>query len=34
MKLTQTTGPTSKGQKVKGKKDSTLKPGEKRPQTK
>ena len=34
MKLTQTTGPTSKGQKVKGKKDSTLKPGKKRPQTK
>ena len=33
MKLTQTTGPTLKWQKPKGKKDSTLKPGKKRPQT-
>ena len=30
---TQTTGPTSGGQKPKGRKNSTLKPGKKRPQT-
>ena len=33
MKLTQTTGPNLGGQKPKGRKNSTLKPGEKRPQT-
>ena len=33
MKLTQTTGPTLGGQKPKGGKNSTLKPGKKRPQT-
>ena len=32
-KLTQTTGPTLAGQKQKGKKNSTLKPGKRRPQT-
>ena len=32
-KLTQTTGPTLGGQKPKGRKDSTLKPGKGRPQT-
>ena len=32
-KLTQTTGPTSGGQKPKGRKNSTLKPGKGRPQT-
>ena len=32
-KLTQTTGPTLVGQKPKGRKNSTLKPGERRPQT-
>ena len=32
MKFTQTTGPTLGGQKPKGRKNSTLKPG-KRPQT-
>ena len=32
-KLTQTTGPTSGGQKQKGRKNSTLKPGKRRPQT-
>ena len=30
---TQTTGPTLGGQKPKGRKDSTLKPGKRRPQT-
>ena len=33
MKLTQTTGPALGGQKPKGRKNSTFKPGEKRPQT-
>jgi len=33
MKLTQTTGPTLGVQKPKGRKNSTLKPGERRPQT-
>ena len=34
MKLTQTTGPATLGvQKPKGRKNSTLKPGNKRPQT-
>ena len=33
MKLTQTTGPTLEGQKPKGRKSSTLKPGKRRPQT-
>ena len=33
MKLTQTTGPTSGGQKPKGRKNSTFKPGKRRPQT-
>ena len=33
MKLTQTKGPTL-GQKPKGRKNSTLKPGKRRPQTK
>ena len=33
MKLTQTTGPTIRGQKPKGRKTSTLKPGKRRPQT-
>ena len=33
MKLTQTTGPTLEGQKPKGRKNSTLKPGKRRPQT-
>ena len=33
MKLAQTTGPTLGGQKPKGRKDSTLKPGKGRPQT-
>ena len=33
MKLTQTTGPTLGGKKPKGRKNSTLKPGKKRPQT-
>ena len=33
MKLTQTTGPTLGEQKPKGRKNSTLKPGKKRPQT-
>ena len=32
-KLTQTTGPTLGGKKLKGRKNSTLKPGKKRPQT-
>ena len=32
-KLTQTTGPTFEGQKPKGRKNSTLKPGKRRPQT-
>ena len=32
MKLTQTTGPTLGGQKPKGRKNSTLKPGKRRPQ--
>ena len=32
-KFTQTTGPTLGGQKPKGRKDSTLKPGKRRPQT-
>ena len=32
-KLTQTTGPTLRGQKPKGRKNSTLKPGKRRPQT-
>ena len=32
-KLTQTTGPTSGGQKPKGRKNSALKPGKRRPQT-
>ena len=33
MKLTQTTGPTLGEQKPKGRKNSTLKPGKRRPQT-
>ena len=33
MKLTQTTGPNLRGQKPKGRKNSTLKPGKRRPQT-
>ena len=33
MKLTQTTGPTLGGQKPKGRKNSTLKPGKRRLQT-
>ena len=33
MKLTQTTGPILGKQKAKGRKNSTLKPGIKRPQT-
>ena len=33
MKLTQTTGPTSGGQKPKERENSTLKPGKRRPQT-
>ena len=33
MKLTQTTGPTLGGQKPKGRKHLTLKPGKRRPQT-
>ena len=32
-KLTQTTGPNLGGQKPKGRKNSTLKPGKRRPQT-
>ena len=32
-KLKQTTGPTLGGQKPKGRKNSTLKPGKRRPQT-
>ena len=32
-KLTKTTGPTLGGQKPKGRKNSTLKPGKRRPQT-
>ena len=32
-KLTQTTAPTIVGQKPKGRKNSSLKPGERRPQT-
>ena len=31
MKLTQTTGPTLGGQKTKGRKNSALKPGKRRP---
>ena len=33
MKITQTTRPTLPVQKPKGRKNSTLKPGERRPQT-
>ena len=33
MKLTQTTRPTLGGQKPRGRKNSTLKPGKRRPQT-
>ena len=33
MKLTQTTGQTIGGQKSKGRKNSTLKPGKSEPQT-
>ena len=33
MKFTQTTGPTLGGQKPKGRKNSTFKPGKRRPQT-
>ena len=33
MKLTQTTGPNLQGQNPKGRKNSTLKPGKRRPQT-
>ena len=33
MKLTRTTEPTLGGQKPKGRKDSVLKPGKRRPQT-
>ena len=32
-KLTQTTGPNLGGQKAKGRKNSNLKPGKRRPQT-
>ena len=32
-KLTQTTGPSLGGQKPKGRKNSNLKPGKRRPQT-
>jgi len=32
-KLTQTTGPTLGGQKLKGRKNSILNPGKRRPQT-
>ena len=32
-KLTQTTGPNLGGQKTKGRKNSTLKPGKRKPQT-
>jgi len=32
-KLTQTTGPALGGKKAKGRKNSTLKPGKRRPQT-
>ena len=32
MKITQTTEPTLEGQKPKGRKNSTLKPGKRRPQ--
>jgi len=32
-KFTQTTGPTLGGQKPKGRKNSTLKPGNRKPQT-
>ena len=32
-KLTQTTGPTLEGQKPKGRENSMLKPGKRRPQT-
>ena len=33
MKLTQTTGPTLGGKKQKGRNNSTLKPGKRKPQT-
>ena len=33
MKFTQNTGPTLGGKKPKGRKNSTLKPGKRRPQT-
>ena len=33
MKLTQTTGPTLGGQRTKGRNNSSLKPGKRRPQT-
>ena len=33
MKITQTTEPTLEGQKPKGRKNSTLKPEKRRPQT-
>ena len=33
MKLTQTTAPILEGQKTKGRKNSTLKPWKRRPQT-
>ena len=33
MKLTQTTGPTLGEQKIEGRKNSTMKPGKRRPQT-
>jgi len=33
MKLTQTTGPTLGGQRTKGRNNSTLKPGKRKPQT-
>ena len=33
MKLTQTTGPTFGEQKTEGRKNSTMKPGKRRPQT-
>ena len=32
-KLTQTTGPTLGEQKIEGRKNSTMKPGKRRPQT-
>ena len=32
-KLTQTTGPTLEGKRQKGRENSTLKPGKRRPQT-